>query len=317
MMAVSAADHSVFDESGSIGLRREPDWALFLDLDGTLFELAPRPEDVKGDPALCGMLTDLAASFDGALAVVSGRTLESIDTLLAPCRLPAAGLHGLERRNVQGDLEELPVDYDALAAVKDELRRFAERHPGVLLEDKGKAIGMHYRLVPHLGLEVLDAVTRVVAPFTSSLGLQPGKMVVEIKPRGASKGTAISCFLAEPPFKGRRPLVAGDDITDEDAFALARSFGGIALRVGDPQRTLADERVPSVAAFRAWLASLIVPQPEGRAPAPPAASAQAASAQAASGKAVSAEAASAPAARQGAIAMAPDAAGTKGGTAGS
>ncbi|WP_342642577.1 trehalose-phosphatase [Rhodoligotrophos ferricapiens] len=232
-------------------------WALFLDLDGTLFELAPRPEDVKNDPALSSVLARLVQRFEGAVAVVSGRTIESIDNLLSPCRLPAAGLHGLERRSFNGEIHQVPIALDAIAAVREGLRCFAAQHPGLLLEDKGKALAMHYRLAPHLGLEVLEVVKAAVMPHHHALGLQPGKMVVEVKPRGASKGTAISEFLREGPFAGRRPVVAGDDVTDEDAFALARSFGGTAIRVGGPQRTLADERLPDVPSFRRWLESLI------------------------------------------------------------
>lgn len=234
----------------------DPEWALFLDLDGTLFELAPRPQDVHADESLTQALGQLAERFDGAVAIVSGRPIEQIDMLTSPLRLPAAGLHGLERRDAGGNLNAQSVDMAALAAVKQELTRFAARHPGLLLEDKGRAVAVHYRLAPELAAEVLATVPAVVAPHSSSFVLQPGKMVIEVKPRGVSKGAAIASFMAEAPFAGRRPLVAGDDVTDEDAFALVRSLGGMAIRVGPPQETLANERIPTVADFRSWLRQL-------------------------------------------------------------
>ncbi|MGF7160209.1 trehalose 6-phosphate phosphatase [Rhodoligotrophos appendicifer] len=235
------------------GIQGDKNWALFLDLDGTLFELAPTPDEVLPDPRLSALLKELVAVFDGAVAIVSGRALSDIDRLLPLHEFPAAGLHGLERRQVSGAVEELQVDLEALSAVRDHLHSFTQSHPDLLLEDKGKALGMHYRQAPHLAQEVLDVTKKAVAPYSKTLGLQPGKMVVEVKPHGANKGSAIAAFMEEPPFSGRRPLMAGDDITDEDAFALARSFGGSAIRIGQPSRTLAHERLDTVQDFRKWL----------------------------------------------------------------
>lgn len=246
-----------------LAMRLDRNWALFLDLDGTLFHLAPTPQDVHPDDRLTRILAEVARRFDGALAIVSGRPIAQIDALMGGLVLPAAGLHGQERRDAHGRLHEYPVDVAALHAVRLTLQAFASTHSGVLLEDKGRAIALHYRLRPELHREVQQLVAAAVAPH-GGLVLQPGKMVVEVKPRGVSKGGAIAQFLAEPPFVGRRPLFAGDDVTDEDAFALVRSLDGLSIRVGGTAPTLAHERIDSVDSFRGWLAGLIDPGPSGR-----------------------------------------------------
>lgn len=235
------------------------DWALFVDLDGTLFDIAPSPQAVGPDPALGALLARVAGSLDGALAVVSGRALEDIDRMLAPCRTAVAALHGAERRERDGSVTRLPVDRAALASVRRRLDAFAAGQPGLLVEDKGAAVAMHFRRAPLLAKEARACVEAAVAPHAGSLVVRPGKAVVEARPRGVDKGVAIAAFLARPPFAGRRPVAIGDDLTDEDGFAVARAHGGFAILVGAPRPgTAATHRLADVAAARAWLASLPV-----------------------------------------------------------
>ncbi len=233
-------------------------WALFLDLDGTLYDLAETPDGVPPDPAVARLLDNLCAHFGGAVAVVSGRGLADIDRLVWPFRGPAAALHGLVRRGPDHSLVELPVDRAALQAVAGALRRLAEAHPRLLVEDKGRAIALHYRRAPDLEKAVQEAARDAVAPYAGRLVLQPGKMVVEVRPEGADKGVAVAAFLEAPPFSGRRPVMVGDDLTDEHGFAAAKAAGGLAIRVGQDERpSAATHRLPDVAALRRWLAGLV------------------------------------------------------------
>ncbi|WP_395674830.1 trehalose-phosphatase [Inquilinus sp.] len=248
-MAPQIIDTTAFADSIS-GL------ALFLDVDGCLIDLAERPEDVVVPAGLIGDLERLSARIGGALALVSGRAIADLDRLFAPLSLPAAGQHGLEWRAAPaGPVERVPVDRAVLDRLSDALAGFAAGKPGLRVEPKGAAVAIHYRQAPALGPDVIAFAGTLMAAAPGWHALS-GKMVVELKPDGVDKGAAVERFLALPPFVGRRPLAAGDDVTDEDSFAAALRQGGIALQVGDREPTVANRRLPDPAAMRAWIAHL-------------------------------------------------------------
>jgi trehalose 6-phosphate phosphatase len=226
--------------------------ALFLDFDGTLVEIAPRPEAVRVAASLPDRLAAARDRLDGALAVVSGRPIADIDRMLAPLRLVAAGVHGLEVRDDPAGAIGASTSATALVDVRAALA--AAGLPGVRVEDKRLAVAVHYRDAPTLGPEVLALLEAAIRPHPS-LHLVTGKMVVEVKPRGTDKGTALVNFLARPPFRNRVPVMIGDDVTDEDAFRAALAAGGRAIKVG-PGDSLAPERLPDVAAVHALVATL-------------------------------------------------------------
>jgi trehalose 6-phosphate phosphatase len=220
--------------------------ALFLDVDGTLLEIAAAPELVVVPPALPSLLAHLHHQLDGAVAIVSGRPLAQIDQLLAPFRASAAGEHGVTLRFADGTLEELPVG----AAVPDDWRaaldQAVKRWPGVRVEPKPHGVAVHYRLAPEREAEVWELVRALVPADHPAFRLIPAREAVEIGLRAASKGDVVERLMAHAPFHGRKPIFVGDDFTDEAGMTMARRFGGTGLRVaevfgGDP------------AQVRAWL----------------------------------------------------------------
>ena len=225
--------------------------ALFLDFDGTLAEIVPTPELASMPDETKRALAALQQSLGGALAVVSGRRIADLDVLLSPLRFPAAGLHGLERRDAAGRLHPAPLPA-SINQLRARLAGFVGASPGIRLEDKGVSLALHYREAPEAGPACEAAMAEATADLPD-LHLIHGKMVVEAKPRGATKGTAIRVFMTEEPFRGRTPVFAGDDVTDEDGFTAVSELGGAGIKVG-PGETRANFRVPSVAALRAWLA---------------------------------------------------------------
>jgi trehalose 6-phosphate phosphatase len=229
-----------------------PSWAFFLDIDGTLLDIADTPdaaEATRGEKALVRRLHDAAG---GALALVSGRTLEAIDELFAPLKLPAAGQHGFERRDAAGRRHRHRFPVERLRPLAAELRAFAELHEGLVLEDKGASLALHYRLAPQLAEAAREAVTRAAAPLDGLLKVQAGKMVWELRPAGRDKGMTIGEFLGEPPFAGRTPVFIGDDVTDEDGFRAVNRIGGHSIKVGGGH-TEARWQLADPAAARAWL----------------------------------------------------------------
>ena len=225
------------------------DAALFLDFDGTLVGLAPTPEAIEIPPALVSLLSDLSDQLGGALAVVSGRQIDSIDRFLAPLRLPAAGEHGVQRRDATGHMQEQRApDLVPILEIANELARV---HEGLLVERKHAAIALHYRLAPQLEEVCRDAMTRAIA-HDPQLELMHGKFVFEVKPAGINKGIAIDAFMTEAPFAGRTPVFLGDDTTDESGFAVVQPRGGIAVKVGSGP-SLALHRLESPRAVYEWL----------------------------------------------------------------
>lgn len=224
--------------------------ALFLDFDGTLVDIAPRPQDVQVPTGLAELLQRLAERLDGALAVVSGRRLADLDAFLAPLSLPAAAEHGALRRLASGRLtESRPPDLSAVTAAAEALLSL---YPGLRMERKTSAVALHYRQRPELAQTCLAAMAEACDRSQGAELLQ-GKCVVEVKPLGVDKGQAIACFMKEPPFAGRQPWFAGDDLTDETGFAWVRSAGGTTLKVG-PGLSQAQHRMESPAQLRRWLA---------------------------------------------------------------
>jgi trehalose 6-phosphate phosphatase len=235
-----------------------PDWALFLDVDGCLVDIAPSPDAVVVSPELPALLERLTERFGGALALVSGRPLAELERLFHPARPAAAGQHGLEWRG------RPPLPHpEGFAALDAPLAAFTAAHPGVLLERKSHGFALHYRAAPAAGAGALALARRLAGTTRPELRVMPGKMVVELRMAGADKGTAIHSFMSTAPFHGRVPVFAGDDVTDEDGFAMVNAMGGHSIRVGatgiGPQAapgTAARWTVPDAPAFRRWLAGL-------------------------------------------------------------
>jgi trehalose 6-phosphate phosphatase len=227
----------------------EPDhWALFLDLDGTLFDLAATPDAIQVPLSLPTDLQAVSARLKGALALVTGRSLAYADALFAPCRFPIAGLHGAELRAADGQTV-VATATPAFVALKQRLIEQTAWMEGVLIEDKGAAVAAHYRLAPAYDT-ALEGIMRAIAEEAGrDWVLQPGKMVFEIRPARADKGDAVSAYLMQPAFAGRLPITIGDDLTDESMFALANDRGGQSIRVGSlsaPTCALAKVSSPSM-----------------------------------------------------------------------
>lgn len=227
-------------------------WALFLDVDGTLVPFADDPEQVYVSPYLVPRLQALAAAMDGAIALVSGRRVEMLDRMFAPLRLAAAGLHGLQRRRAGEMLADVPGPPAELEAIKLQALEFVAPWPGALVEDKGEAMALHWRAAPDAA-HALQAFAARAAERLPGYHLQPGNMVVELRPRHADKGAAIDAFLDEAPFRGRQPVFVGDDLTDEHGFRAVNAHGGLGVLVG--RRGGSDARcgLPDIAAVHAWL----------------------------------------------------------------
>lgn len=232
-----------------------PDWALFLDVDGTLIEIAETPHSVRPDPALPEILSDLKNALGGAVALVSGRPLNLLDGFFAPLLLPAAGLHGLERRRADGEIIRPITPPAAMTAAREEIRKFATGQAGLLIEDKDLTVALHYRKAPKLEEAVTAFAESLIERLDEGLVLQRGKMVVEIRPAGPDKGTVIENFMAEPPFAGRIPVFVGDDVTDENGFAAVNRLGGHSIRVGNGP-SLAKKRMANVKELISWLRQL-------------------------------------------------------------
>ena len=229
-------------------------WALFLDFDGTLIDLATTPDAVVVPPKLRAILSGCVAAFDGAVAIVSGRPIAALDALLDPLRLPAAGLHGLEQRMPDGTLERAARRGRGLTGLRTRFHSLAQEDARLIVEDKGSSLALHFRRAPEREHELRELVTGAAAPHNGH-HVMHGKMVLEVRPAHADKGTAVTRFLETPPFAGRTPVFAGDDVTDEDAFSVVNRHGGISVKVGTGESG-ATFRVPDVDALHDWLATL-------------------------------------------------------------
>jgi trehalose 6-phosphate phosphatase len=214
--------------------------ALFLDADGTLLAFADDPEGVAVAGGLIETLDALHAHLGGALALVSGRAIVGLDRIFGRPRWAAAGQHGMERRDATGRTVTVPVDPAELARLREAVHAVGAELPGVRVEDKSWSVALHCRERPEFEPELARRAPLIAARFPG-FELQPGSFVFEFKPRGMDKGIAVASFLDEAPFRGRRPVYLGDDLTDEHAFVVVNERGGASIRVG--------ERTPSHAAF--------------------------------------------------------------------
>src|SRR5580700_9768444 len=209
------------------------DTAILLDIDGTLLDLMPTPREVWVPPGLAKTLDHLLTRTSGALALVSGRSLNDIDLIFAPAQFPAVGGHGAEMRlTADGEAAVIhapPMDKE----LKRRLAAIARLSPGILLEDKGYSLALHYRLAPHAEKAIYEAVSLIRADLPDGpIEVLPGKCVCEIKHAGFTKATGVKELMTREPFKGRRPFFIGDDVTDESVFAIMPDLDGLAFSVG-------------------------------------------------------------------------------------
>jgi trehalose 6-phosphate phosphatase len=228
--------------------------ALFLDIDGTLLDLAATPDGVHVDRHMSALLPELVAGLGGAVALITGRAIADTDRLFHGLSLPVAGQHGIERRAADGSMHRHAASLRGLNRLRRELARFVAHHDGLLLEDKGATLALHYRRAPGLASHVHKTLRAQLSATAVSAHwrLQPGKGILEIKPDGRDKGTAILEYMAEPPFRGRLPVFVGDDLTDEYGFVAVTHLRGWAVKVG-PGPTRAHYRLADVTTVRGWL----------------------------------------------------------------
>ncbi len=233
-------------------------WALFLDVDGCLVEFQPLPDLVTIPDALLRTLEQLRHALDGALAIVSGRTMQELDRLFAPLQISSAGQYGMERRSDDGRAHGVLLPKQSMADwVRQQAMDLLPVFPGLKVEDKGYSVALHYRAAPQLGDAIAKAAEKIVAPLGGAYEVQPGALVQEIKPSTCSKGAAVRAFMSETPFQSRIPVFVGDDFADESAFAAVNTLSGVSIAVGVERFTQADFALSCPAATRRWLGSVL------------------------------------------------------------
>jgi len=230
------------------------DWAYFFDVDGTLIPIAETPAAVRVSQELRALLEHLYTCSGNAVALMTGRPIAEIDRLFPAVELPVAGQHGAERRDSAGRVTRHEPSVD-LAAVRQRLASAALANPGLLFEDKGLSVALHYRRVPRLAGFVHRTMDELLPTLGGAYSVQKGKSVVELKPAGKDKGRALLEFMEEPPFAGRVPVFVGDDATDEFGFDTVNRLGGYSIKVG-PGDTAARWRLEDVQAVQQWLRSI-------------------------------------------------------------
>lgn len=230
-------------------------WALFLDVDGTLLDIACHPDDVHVEPSLHDDLGRLHANLGGALALLSGRTLAQLDALFDWNHRVAAGLHGAELRTPDGNAC-ITGDAAAFTQVRSHAARLVAATQGVMLEDKRLALALHYRHAPAARVAAEHIAQRLLQEAGEDFALQRGDHVFELKPAGVDKGRALAALMRDAPFRGRTPWMLGDDLTDEDAFRHVNASDGVSVIVGARRPTEAHYALDDPAAVRAWLHAL-------------------------------------------------------------
>lgn len=245
---MSEIDHAAADAAA-------PRLAIFTDFDGTLVDIADTPDGIDVPLSLPQALQRAADELDSAFAVLTGREIGDIDKYLSPLVLPVAGAHGTQRRRADGTVE-MADDASVLAAeqIARDLEPLVMANPGLLIEAKDGTVALHFRQAPELEeacrIAMQDAISKV-----PDFALVPGKMVLEARPRGVTKGTALRAFMNEEPFIGRTPIFIGDDTTDEDGFIAAQELGGVGIKLGDGE-TAARMRIANVASVHALIQGL-------------------------------------------------------------
>jgi trehalose 6-phosphate phosphatase len=224
--------------------------ALFLDLDGTIAEIAARPGDVGPSARRSGILNALSNALSQRVAVLTGRTLKEADRILDGSVTPVAAVHGLVRRMPGGGVVQF-LPSPELSHAKQSLTDLAQTDSGLLIEDKGASVALHYRQAP--ASERAARMTVQQISRATGLVVQEGAMVSELRTPGPHKGDSLKAFLSEPPFAGYMPVMVGDDLTDEHAFAAAAEAGGYGILVGPARSTCARYGLGSVAEVLAWL----------------------------------------------------------------
>lgn len=238
-------------------------WSFFLDVDGTLIEYAAHPDGVRVTAELLELLRRLHGVAGGAVALISGRSVADLDRLFAPLSLPAAGQHGTERRSAGGVTSRHGPAIEILGRAAADIVRLTASHSGLVFENKGMTLALHYRLAPALRAVAEREMRAIAARLGDAFELQTGKFVVEIKPSGKDKGGAIAEFAVEPPFAGRQPVFIGDDLTDEPGFEVVNRIGGHSIKVG-PGITRARWRLFDASAVRRWLGEYLASFGTGR-----------------------------------------------------
>jgi len=233
-------------------IRDEP-LALFLDVDGTLLEIAATPDRVRVPASLRNTLQISFGREHGALALLSGRSLDDLDELFSPCVFPASGKHGLEVRLPSGKVIRPEMDPSVLDRARKWLGLLEKDRRGLLLEDKGVALAMHHRLAPKFAPEVEVVMNEMAAELGEAFIVRPGKCVYELMPRGFDERSAIQLLMTQREFAGRTPVFVGDDPTDEVGFQAVNEMGGHSIRVGNLAETAARYRFSSVSTVVAWL----------------------------------------------------------------
>lgn len=231
------------------------DWAYFFDIDGTLVDFADTPTAVEVSDDVRRLLERLYECAGGAVALMSGRPIFEIDRLFPNVRMPVAGQHGVERRNAAGVHSRHTAPTERFEEARRQLHAAIADKPGLLLEDKGVSLALHYRRVPELADFVHRTMRDILPQLAGLYSLQLGKSVVEVKPAGKDKGLAVLEFLEEAPFAGRSPVFVGDDDTDEYGFHVVNRLGGDSIKVG-AGATAARWRLADVEAVRHWLRSI-------------------------------------------------------------
>jgi trehalose 6-phosphate phosphatase len=230
--------------------------AILLDIDGTILDIAPTPREVWVPPELRHTLARLQDLTGGALALVSGRLLNDIDLIFAPLQLAAIGGHGAELRPVPGTEPQRRAG-SLSPELKRTLATLTELGPGILVEDKGYSLALHYRLAPDVGPALHAAVIGVCGKLpTGTVEILPGKAVVEVKPARVSKALAVRELMKYPPFRDRHPIFIGDDVTDEPVFGVIPQFGGLGFSVGHVVDGV-DGHFDRPEDVRAWLARIV------------------------------------------------------------
>jgi trehalose 6-phosphate phosphatase len=236
-------------------LRNDVPICLFLDIDGTLLDMALTPSAVRVPPELADILGGVAARFSGALAIVTGRPIAEADALLKPATLVAAGVHGAEMRtSVTGEIISQISGFGP--DLLDDIRTAANAMPGVVAENKGAGIALHYRLAPDLRAPLLASLDALVEKYPGQFSICEGRKVVELLPVGFSKGHALRTLASLPEFSGRRPVMIGDDIADIGAFRAAKELDGYGLKVAGEIFSHEEAAFTAPADVLAWLKAL-------------------------------------------------------------